>query len=62
MFYLTTNSTHFIYGYMVTDMTIQKVREQTPQYWCNKGHDMCCPCCGMVRLKEPLLLIEKSNP
>ena len=27
----------------------------------NKGHVMCYPVCGMVRIKEPLLLIEKSS-
>ena len=30
--------------------------------WCNKGRGMCYPACGMVRIKEPLLLIEKSSP
>ena len=29
--------------------------------WCNKGHGMCCPDCGMMRIKEPLLLIRKSS-
>ena len=28
--------------------------------WCNKGCGMCYPVCGMVHIKEPLLLIEKS--
>ena len=30
--------------------------------WCNKGRSMCYPVCGMVHIKEPLLLIEKSSP
>ena len=30
--------------------------------WCNKGCGMCYPLCGMMHIKEPLLLIEKSNP
>ena len=30
--------------------------------WCNKGHGMYYPVCGMVHIKDPLLLIEKSNP
>ena len=30
--------------------------------WCNKGRGMCYPVCGMVHIKEPLLLIEKSSP
>ena len=30
--------------------------------WCNKGRGMCNPVCGMVHIKEPLLLIGKSSP
>ena len=30
--------------------------------WCNKGCVMCYPVCGMVYIKEPLLLIGKSSP
>ena len=30
--------------------------------WGNKGHGMCYPVCGMVHIKEPLLLIRKSSP
>ena len=29
--------------------------------WCNKGCGMCNPVCGMVHIKEPLLLIKKSS-
>ena len=29
--------------------------------WCNKGSGMCYPVCGMVHIKEPLLLIGKSS-
>ena len=29
--------------------------------WCNKGHGMCYPVCGMVYIKELLLLIGKSS-
>ena len=29
--------------------------------WYNKGHGMCYPVCGMVHIKEPLLLIDKSS-
>ena len=29
--------------------------------WCNKGRGMCYPACGMVHIKEPLLLIGKSG-
>ena len=30
--------------------------------WCNTGRGMCYSLCGMVHIKEPLLLIEKSSP
>ena len=30
--------------------------------WFNKGRGMCYPVCGMVHIKEPLLLIGKSSP
>ena len=29
--------------------------------WCNKGRGTCYPVCGMVHIKEPLLLIVKSS-
>ena len=29
--------------------------------WCNNGRGMCYPVCGMVHIKEPLLLIDKSS-
>ena len=29
--------------------------------WCNKYRGMCYPVCGMVHIKEPLLLIDKSS-
>ena len=29
--------------------------------WCNKDHGMYYPVCGMVHIKEPLLLIGKSS-
>ena len=145
MFYLTTHSTHFIYGYMASDIwlrTILIVRKETRcrhigysyrltatvllyapshrqdntyhgfcytsrgalagtrnssmghsseverslmvrwvvgsilhgvdplsyfsfqpviPYWCNKDRGMRYPVCGMVYIKEPLLLIDKSS-
>ena len=30
--------------------------------WCNKERGMCYPVCGMMHIKEPLLLIGKSSP
>ena len=29
--------------------------------WCNKGGGMHYPVCGMIHIKEPLLLIGKSS-
>ena len=29
--------------------------------WCNKSRGMCYPVCGMVHIKEPLLLIDKRS-
>ena len=29
--------------------------------WCNKGRGMYYPVCGMMHIKEPLLLIGKSS-
>ena len=29
--------------------------------WSNKGRGMCYPACGMVHIKEPLLIIVKSS-
>ena len=29
--------------------------------WCNKGRGMCYPACGMMHIKERLLLIGKSS-
>ena len=30
--------------------------------WCNKYHGKCYPACGMVYIKDPLLLTGKSSP
>ena len=29
--------------------------------WFNKGHGICYPVCGVMHIKEPLLLIGKST-
>ena len=59
-FYLIMHSTHFIYGYMAsayfafnTHFSFQPVLDE----WCNKSSGMCYPVCGMMHIKEPLLLI-----
>ena len=71
MFYLTTHSTHFIYGYMASDLLFVYMHGVNPMSyfsfwpvlhdWCHKGRGMCYPVCGMVHIKEPLLSIEKSS-
>ena len=30
--------------------------------WCKNDRGMCTPVCGMVNIKEPLVLIGKSSP
>ena len=30
--------------------------------WCNIGCGICYPVCGMMHIKEPLLLVEKGSP
>ena len=35
--------------------------QPVPHDWCNKGRGMCYPLCGIMHIKEPLLLIEKSS-
>ena len=98
MFYLTTHSTHFIYGYMASDYGENQRRNPLPLLhglllrlaardllyapshrqdstyrvlcytslslshdWRNKGCGMYYPVCGMMHIKEPLLLIGKCS-
>ena len=35
--------------------------QPVPHDWCNKGRGMCYHVYGMMHIKEPLLLIEKSS-
>ena len=37
-------------------------RRIDPSWGVTKGRGMCYPVCGMVHIKEPLLLIGKSSP
>ena len=41
-------------------MTHLTMSERSTSDWCN-GRGMCYPVCGMVHIKEPLLLIGKSS-
>ena len=36
--------------------------QQVLHDWCTKGCGKCYPACGMVHIKEPLLLIRKNSP
>ena len=45
------------HGYPLSYISFQPVLHD----WCNKGRGMCYPVCGMVHIKEPLLLIDKSS-
>ena len=36
--------------------------QPVPHDWCNKGRGMCYTVCGMVHIKEHLLVIGKSSP
>ena len=36
--------------------------QPVPHNWCNKDCGMCYPVCGMMHIKEHLLLIGKSSP
>ena len=43
------------------DKTCEIVMMPVLHDWCNKGCGMCYPVCGMVHIKEPLLLIDKRT-
>ena len=66
MFYLTTHSTHFIYGYMASDIWLRTHEVDPMSYFSFQPvlhcRGMCYPFCGMMHIKEPLLLIGKSSP
>ena len=54
----------FKYIQNITSMchdTVAYRLHSVPNDWCNKGRDMCYPVCGMVHIKEPLLLIVNSS-
>ena len=44
--------------YLVAFFLVQVVLHD----WCNKCRGICYPACGMMHIKEPLLLIGKSSP
>ena len=39
-----------------------KIMGKVLHSWCSKGRGMCYSVCGMVHIKDSLLLIEKSSP
>ena len=51
------------FGYTVLDIWLRATQIKPVLHdWRNKGQGMCNPVCGMVHIKEPLLLIGKSSP
>ena len=50
--YLTAHLTHFIYSYVASDMLKRTI--------CTIHHTF--PVCGMILVKDPLLLIRKNIP
>ena len=46
-----------IFNYNTGDFPFQPVFYD----WYNKGRGMCYPICGVMHIKDPLLLIEKSS-
>ena len=42
-------------------LLLKKAFQPVLHDWCNKGCGMCYPVCGVVHIKEPLLLIRKSS-
>ena len=51
-----------LYCFESTPLTVIRAFQPVLHDWCNKGCGMCYPVCGMMHVKEPLLLIGKSNP
>ena len=57
--YTCTSIIHVIYlMYIISYFLFQPVLHD----WCNKGRGMSYPVCGMMNIKEPLLLIAKNSP
>ena len=61
---LNANITFFLHIFSTTPYLIGVYFWFQPvlHNWCNKSRGMCYPVCGMVHIKEPLLLIGKSSP
>ena len=59
LYFVLTPSSRYVFcaRTLLNILSIQPVLHD----WCNKGHGMCYPVCGMVHIKEPLLSIEKSS-
>ena len=50
--------THGVMDHRIDDSWFQPLLHD----WCNQGCGMYYPVCGMVHIKEPLLLIGKNSP
>ena len=63
IFYLMMHLTYFYRGRAFVHGAVG--RRIDPSWggpdWCNKDCGMCYPVCGMVHIKEPLLLMDKSS-
>ena len=46
----------------ISEIHMKRIFQTVLHDWCNKGYGMCYPVCGMVHIKEPLLLTGKSSP
>ena len=53
---------HYLYSSPYLTLIMSFSFQPVLNDWCNKGRGMCYPVCGMVHIKEPLLLIRKSSP
>ena len=68
MVYLTTHSTHFIYGYMASDIwsTLYDLQQglvpaSARSSQCSTTGVTKAMACGMMHMREPLLLVGKSS-
>ena len=63
MFYLTTHSTHFIYGSILHGGPIELFFRSCQCCMISVTKTVVCyPVCGMMHIKQPLLVIGKNSP
>ena len=59
---LSNRSVRFTHSHLILIMCFVFSFQPVLHDWCNKGRGMFYPVCGMMHIKEPLLLIRKSSP